>query len=281
MIAGSVSEHQLWRVTTVQAESPDTASELGFTGQVRLSGGLYVMGIRVYDAKLRQFLQPDVLNPMSYLYAEGDPINVIDPTGMAGEEIVITGSRYRRDHGENKTPLRPGDTVIVIEAGHNERGGAGSQTGTKLKITAVRRRRHTWHSPRSGTHSALPISTSTLAAVAVAYNTLLPELEVVAIFTGPAAPFVEAGLNIAAGVINLALLIDTLDAGLPVSVEMSKKPDTKQIDDLLKANPDISSDDFRDFLHEVKQEQGRRPDENFSWKELNLLIQEFRELNGL
>jgi RHS repeat-associated protein len=93
-VAGATYRYDVYGSMTVQAESVDTASELGFTGQLRLSGGLYVMGIRVYDAKLRQFLQPDVLNPMSYTYAGGDPVNRIDPTGM------IDTPSFQLDHGD-------------------------------------------------------------------------------------------------------------------------------------------------------------------------------------
>ncbi len=70
-------------LTTAQGDSGGSASELGFTGKLRLSKGLYLMGNRVYDAKLRQFLQPDIQNPMSYTYAGGDPVNFVDPTGRS------------------------------------------------------------------------------------------------------------------------------------------------------------------------------------------------------
>ena len=52
------------------------------------------MGIRIYDPKLRQFLQPDVLDPMSYTYAGGVPANRIDPTGM------IDTPSFQPDHGD-------------------------------------------------------------------------------------------------------------------------------------------------------------------------------------
>jgi len=63
-------------------ETVDTASEIGFTGSLRLTGGLLLMGRRVYDPSLRQFLQPDVIDPMTYSYAGGDPVNFVDPSGM-------------------------------------------------------------------------------------------------------------------------------------------------------------------------------------------------------
>jgi len=72
------------------------------------------MGIRAYDAKLRQFLQPDVLNPMSYTYAGGDPINFVDPTGRS--------PRRARESSEEPTPgvdtTHPGggsDWTVILD----------------------------------------------------------------------------------------------------------------------------------------------------------------------
>ncbi len=45
------------------------------------------MGVRVYDTQLRQFLQPDPIDPMTYTYVGGDPLNRIDPTGMVSEAV--------------------------------------------------------------------------------------------------------------------------------------------------------------------------------------------------
>jgi RHS repeat-associated protein len=72
-----------WGDTRVaQADAGDAASEQGFAGAIRLSGSLLVMGVRVYDSELRQFIQPDPLDPMMYTYVGGDPINRKDPTGL-------------------------------------------------------------------------------------------------------------------------------------------------------------------------------------------------------
>jgi RHS repeat-associated protein len=68
---------------TMLGETSDSTAELGFTGSLRLSGGLFVMGRRVYDPMLRQFLQPDIIDPMTYTYAASDPVNLIDPTGLS------------------------------------------------------------------------------------------------------------------------------------------------------------------------------------------------------
>jgi RHS repeat-associated protein len=122
---------------TVQAESPDTSSELGFTGQPRLSAGLYVMGIRIYDAKLRQFLQPDLLNPTTYTYAGGDPINFVDPSGMVPVSLDGGGSSYSTYSGgyPGASPYpfgeEPDETIIVTgkKKDHGEYTNTGSIGG--------------------------------------------------------------------------------------------------------------------------------------------------------
>jgi RHS repeat-associated protein len=64
-------------------DAGDAASELGYAGTLRLTGGLLWMGARVYDPVMKVFLQPDPLAPHSYAYAGGDPVNRWDPTGLA------------------------------------------------------------------------------------------------------------------------------------------------------------------------------------------------------
>jgi hypothetical protein len=54
------------------SDTGDAKSELGYTGALRLSGGLAVMGVRIYHAGLRTFLEPDPLEPFKYDYAGGD-----------------------------------------------------------------------------------------------------------------------------------------------------------------------------------------------------------------
>jgi RHS repeat-associated protein len=75
------------------------ASELGYAGALRLSGGLLWMGARVYDPALKIFLQPDPLAPFNYTYAGGDPINRWDPSGRADEEKECKEVACRADGG--------------------------------------------------------------------------------------------------------------------------------------------------------------------------------------
>jgi RHS repeat-associated protein len=71
------------------SDSGDSASEIGYAGALRLSGGLLSMGARVYNPALKIWMQPDPLQPFKYDYADGDPINKIDPTGLDPEDAYV------------------------------------------------------------------------------------------------------------------------------------------------------------------------------------------------
>jgi RHS repeat-associated protein len=67
--------------TVVGTEADETASELGFIGGIKLSGGLVHLRARVYSPLFRRFLQPDTIDLRRYTYAQGDPVNLVDPSG--------------------------------------------------------------------------------------------------------------------------------------------------------------------------------------------------------
>lgn len=64
-------------------------SRFHYTGQYWLGGDLHYYRARIYDARLGRFLQPDPIGYGSgmniYAYVGGDPVNLRDPTGLAGE----------------------------------------------------------------------------------------------------------------------------------------------------------------------------------------------------
>jgi RHS repeat-associated protein len=77
-------------------------SDLGYTGGLRLSGTLLHLRARVYDSGLRRFLQADTVDPLRYTYVEGDPANLVDPSGRAANVYPASA-----------TAQRVGDTVLV------------------------------------------------------------------------------------------------------------------------------------------------------------------------
>jgi RHS repeat-associated protein len=72
-------------------ETAATASEYGYTNALRLTGDLWHLKARVYDAATRVFLQPDSVDRYRYAYVWGDPANLSDPTGLLPVNIVWEG----------------------------------------------------------------------------------------------------------------------------------------------------------------------------------------------
>ncbi|MFE3633491.1 RHS repeat-associated core domain-containing protein [Streptomyces sp. NPDC059168] len=71
-----------------------------FAGNYQDPTGLYHLKARYYDANVGRFTQPDPSgqekNP--YLYAEGDPVNRIDPDGLFGfSDVIDVGNRVVGD----------------------------------------------------------------------------------------------------------------------------------------------------------------------------------------
>jgi RHS repeat-associated protein len=69
-------------VDVAVGETPATASELGYTNALRLTGDLLYLKTRVYDAQARVFIQPDSVDRLRYAYVSGDPVNFADPSGL-------------------------------------------------------------------------------------------------------------------------------------------------------------------------------------------------------
>ena len=68
-------------VTAANNDTGHFASDFGYTGGRRLTGGLIHLRARAYNPALRQFMQADNVDSNRYLYAGGDPINFVDPSG--------------------------------------------------------------------------------------------------------------------------------------------------------------------------------------------------------
>jgi RHS repeat-associated protein len=88
----------------------------GYTGQAWLPEvKLHYYKARMYDAKLPRFLQPDPIGYIAgmnlYAYVKGDPVNLIDPKGLAGvqpggEVWCVTDSGFGYKCGESLGDLK-------------------------------------------------------------------------------------------------------------------------------------------------------------------------------
>ncbi|WP_327187300.1 RHS repeat-associated core domain-containing protein [Streptomyces sp. NBC_01334] len=82
-------------VRILAQSSESVAQPYRFAGNYQDPTGLYHLKARYYDANIGRFTQPDPSgqeqNP--YLYAEGDPVNRIDPNGLFSfSDVLDTGS---------------------------------------------------------------------------------------------------------------------------------------------------------------------------------------------
>ncbi len=107
-----------------------SGSRFRYTGQIVLPEvELYHYKARAYSPALARFLQPDPIGleggPNLYAYANNDPINMSDPTGLAPDyEIVVTGSRTTSNRRFSSERL--GSTSGSSYGGRAGGGGGGA-----------------------------------------------------------------------------------------------------------------------------------------------------------
>lgn len=100
---------------TIGAEADENASELGFIGGLKLSGGLVHLKARAYSPALRRFLQADTVDLRRYTYAHGDVLNFVDPSGMdacAGHEAGTCGTIINNGPGNGSPQSSPQDDPL-------------------------------------------------------------------------------------------------------------------------------------------------------------------------
>ncbi|MEU0127683.1 RHS repeat-associated core domain-containing protein [Streptomyces sp. NPDC006289] len=112
-----------------------------FTGGYQDPTGLYHFAARYYDPNIGRFTSPDPSgqekNP--YLYAEGDPVNRIDPDGLLSLSGVADALGPIGDVGTGITHLAQGDTQALWGdvAGALAGGFAGALCGAAVAATAA------------------------------------------------------------------------------------------------------------------------------------------------
>ncbi len=116
---------------TTGSEVDENASELGYTGGLKLSGGLIHLKARVYSPALRRFLQPDTLDLRRYTYANSDPLNFVDPSGRGGVVGEVCLPVCPKADGGNGGPGNSGEgNSGGGSSGGGSSGGGNSGPGT-------------------------------------------------------------------------------------------------------------------------------------------------------
>jgi len=131
-------------VDKVENETAATRSELQYGNYLALTGGLYHMPARTYDARLKAFLQADEVDRYRYAYAAGDPVNGSDPTGLEPMAYMVDGMfwyfvpgpdqfgtvdyRWVRSPPGSQAPAQP-----PAASAQTQREGAGQQQGIGLQ----------------------------------------------------------------------------------------------------------------------------------------------------
>ncbi|HEY2028896.1 MAG TPA: RHS repeat-associated core domain-containing protein [Myxococcales bacterium] len=109
------------------SETDPAASELGFIGGLKLSGGLVHLKARAYSPALRRFLQADTIDARRYTYAFGDPLNFTDPSGRApGQKVPLPTVTSGDQGGGCTTPACQGLSNQPASTGGIDLSGLGS-----------------------------------------------------------------------------------------------------------------------------------------------------------
>lgn len=152
-------------------DAPPSIARTGYAGQVLETGfSCHLLGDRLYSPVLRRFLGADAVSPFGqgglnrYAYCGGDPINRIDPRGMAWQNWHIAGIDTMRSLADptaatsESLPVAMSTPSIVsmsvAAAGVNETPGGSLETRNDTTGDVFG-----WMSRRSGstvTASAVP-----------------------------------------------------------------------------------------------------------------------------
>jgi RHS repeat-associated protein len=141
--AGAVKQ---WRVFEPFGEKLASAELSSFTDQ-RFEGhrwdeglGLYNFGARWYDSDAGRFMSvdpliPDVANPQNhnpYGYVRNNPINMVDPTGMASTKLTYDGPNGSGGNWK----VTPGKSAGNVSGTVNKSGRSAAGAGNNVRAGA-------------------------------------------------------------------------------------------------------------------------------------------------